>query len=169
MEFTRLVSEGSLRSRSFSRKFLHWVSLNGRSFVRSSNPWHPIVRPRKPLVAFFDLLSAPGSLVIAKSVWFDKGARASKLRISGVCRTGKEHGFDEALGNQVEVTWLSFPDHTIDWSENYPKFNATLSSVQLGEALDIAGLDSIEETPKEPGRQPSYTIQDFVMESGFPP
>ena len=90
------------------------------------------------------------------------------MRISGVCRTGKEHRFDEAVGNQVEVTWLSFPEHTIDWSKHYPKLNTTLCSVQLEEALDIAALNSIGEIRKRSGPQPFYTIQDFVTESGFP-
>ena len=83
-------------------------------------------------------------------------------------RTGKEHRFDEAVGNQVEVTWLSFPDHTIDCSKHYPKLNTTLCSVQLEEALDIAALNSIGEIRKRSGPQPFYTIQDFVTESGFP-
>jgi len=58
---------------------------------------------RAALVNFFDLLSEPGSILLAKSTWYDKGLEQSLLKISGVCRTGDHVAFDEQLCSAFRV------------------------------------------------------------------
>lgn len=138
---------------------------------------------RNALVNFFDLASAPGSILLAKSNWFDRGLEQSLLRISAVCRTGDHVAYDEVLGHQISVEWLSTPDHVVEADEYFPRLASTLTLHNLEEALDIIGLspprvhpspetEEIKETEEEPEIeelpvQPRYTIQDFANQAGF--
>jgi AAA domain (dynein-related subfamily)/Mrr N-terminal domain len=139
---------------------------------------------KKALLAFFDLARAPGSLLLAKSVWYDQGVKRSLLRISGAARTGATTHFDEELGRQLSVTWLTKPDRVVVLGEHFPKPNMTLTSLPLDEALDVLALEELEareeivepppeeeeEGPREriPPVLPVYTIKDFTRETGFP-
>ena len=145
---------------------------------------------RKALVSFFDLASAPGSVLLAKSTWFDKGLEQSLLRISGVCRTGDHVSFDEKIGHQVSVEWLSTPDHVVQAQDYYPGLATTLTSHPLEKALDIIGQPPPRAMPVAPTQteeaeeaeqaemsgdaaaptlpiQPRYEIEDFVADTGF--
>jgi hypothetical protein len=138
---------------------------------------------RNALVNFFDLASAPGSILLAKSNWFDRGLEQSLLRISAVCRTGDHVAYDEVLGHQISVEWLSTPDHVVEANEYFPRLVSTLTLHNLEEALDIIGLspprvqpspetEEIKGTEEEPEIeelpvQPRYTIQDFANQAGF--
>jgi MoxR-like ATPase len=145
---------------------------------------------RKALVNFFDLASAPGSIVLAKSTWFDKGLEQSLLRISGVCRTGDHVSFDENLGHQVSVEWLSTPNHVVQAQDYFPGLATTLTSHPLEKALDIIGQPPPRAMPIAPTQteesneleqvetsgdateltlpiQPRYEIEDFVADTGF--
>jgi MoxR-like ATPase len=145
---------------------------------------------RNALVNFFDLLSAPGSILLAKSTWYDKGLEQSLLKISAVCRTGDHVAFDEEIGHQVSVEWLSTPDHVVEASDYYPVLAPTLTSHPLEDALDIIGLNAPRAKPSVPTEteeakeaedltervappalpvQPQYTIEDFTAETGFSP
>src|SRR5262249_25740979 len=137
---------------------------------------------RNALVNFFDLLSATGSILLAKSTWYDKGLEQSLLKISGVCRTGDHIAYDEEIGHQVSVEWLSTPDYVVEASEYYPVLAPTLAPHSLEDALDIIGLNAPRAKPSTPTEteegkeaedlgakpaspslsvQPRYTIQDF--------
>jgi MoxR-like ATPase len=145
---------------------------------------------RAALVNFFDLLSEPGSILLAKSTWYDKGLEQSLLKISGVCRTGDHVAFDEELGHQVSVEWLSTPEHIVEASDYYPDLAPTLSSHALEEALDIIALEPPKAKPAIPTEteeskeatelgvgesaepsslpvQPRYSIADFAADTGF--
>ena len=145
---------------------------------------------RKALVNFFDLVSVPGSILLAKSTWFDKGLEQSLLKISGVCRTGDHVAFDEKIGHQVSVEWLSTPDHVVEARDYFPNLAPTLTSHPLEKALDIIGLAPPRAKPLAPTQteeakeaeeaeksvdakmpalstQPRYEIEDFVRDTGF--
>jgi MoxR-like ATPase len=143
---------------------------------------------RNALVNFFDLLCAPRSILLAKSTWYDKGLEQSLLRISAVCRTGDHVTFDEQIGHQVSVEWLSTPDHVVEASRYFPNLAPTLTSQSLEDALDIIGLNRPRAKPSAPieteeakeaedlvGKptspslpvQPRYTIEDFAAQTGF--
>ena len=145
---------------------------------------------RNALVNFFDLLCAPGSILLAKSTWYDKGLEQSLLRISGVCRTGDHVAFDEEIGHQVSVEWLSTPDHIVEASDYYPTLAPTLTFQSLEDALDIIALNPPRAKPPAPTEteeakeaedlieraarpslpvQPRFTIEDFAAETGFSP
>jgi MoxR-like ATPase len=147
---------------------------------------------RNALLNFFDLLSAPGSILLAKSTWYDKGLEQSLLKISAVCRTGDHVVFDEEIGHQVSVEWLSTPEHVVEASNYFPKLAPTLTSQPLDEALNIIALNPPRAKPSSPTEteedkeakdlreteregppslpvQPRYTIDDFAMETGFSP
>jgi len=144
---------------------------------------------QKALVNFFDLASAPGSVLLAKSTWFDKGLEQSLLRISGVCRTGDHVSFDEKVGHQISVEWLSTPDHVVQAQDYFPDLATTLTSHPLDKTLDIIGQPPPRAKPVAPTQteeakeaeqadksgdatstlpiQPRYEIDDFVADTGF--
>ena len=142
---------------------------------------------RTALFNFFDLLSAPESILLAKSTWFDKGLQQSLLRISGVCETGKHVSYDKEIGHQISVEWRSTSDHTVEVQDYYPDVNTTLSVHPLEKTLDILALDPPQANPAEPTQtteadeiesieedestslsvQPRYTIDDFASDTGF--
>jgi len=142
---------------------------------------------RKALLSFFDLLSAPGSVLLAKSSWFDRGLQQSLLRISGVCVTGKHGSYDENIGHQISVDWRSTLDHTVEARDYYSDLAHTLNVHPLEKALDIIALDPPRAKPSKPTEtveaeeieesegeepvalpvQPAYTIDDFARDTGF--
>jgi 5-methylcytosine-specific restriction protein B len=141
---------------------------------------------RNALVNFFDLLSAPGSILLAKSTWYDKGLEQSLLKLSAICRTGDHVSFDEEIGHQVSAEWLSTLDHIVEVSDYYPLLAPTLSSHPLEDALDIIGLQHPRAKPSTPTEteeakeaeapvppalpiQPRYTMEDFSAQTGFSP
>jgi MoxR-like ATPase len=146
---------------------------------------------RNALASFFDLLCAPGSILLAKSTWYDKGLEQSLVKISAVCRTGDHVSFDEQIGHQVSVEWLSTPDYVVEASSYFPKLAPTLAPQSIEEALDIIALHPPRSKPAAPTEteeakeaeeflekgvapsslpvQPRYTIEDFASEAGFSP
>jgi MoxR-like ATPase len=141
---------------------------------------------RNALLSFFDLLAAPNSILLAKSTWYDNATKQSLLKVWGLCRTGKHVSFDEDLGHQVSVEWLSTPDHVVQIGEHYPSVVTTLSELPLEQALEIIGRPPPEEPAIEPaetaedksvaeeGRdgaqlevQTAYSLADFVKDTGF--
>src|SRR5262249_47194387 len=115
----------------------------------------------------------------------------SLLKISGVCQTGDHVAFDEEVGHQVSVEWLSTPEHIVEASNYYPYLAPTLSSHSLEEALDIIALEPPKAKPAIPTEtaeskeanelgvgettepsslpvQAPYSIADFTAETGFP-
>jgi hypothetical protein len=145
------------------------------------------VSERKALLNFFDLLTAPGSILLAKSSWFDRGLQQSLLRISGVCQTGSHGSYDEEIGHQISVEWRSTPEHTVEAREYFADLAHTLNVHPLEKVLDIIALDPPRAKPAEPTEteeaeeieeiedeepttlpvQPRYTIEDFVADTGF--
>jgi hypothetical protein len=149
-------------------------------------------KEKKALLGFFDLACASNSLLLAKSVWYNHTRKLSLMRISGVCRTGNTVTFDEELGHQLSVTWLTTPDRVLTLGEHFPQVSHTLTSLPIEEALDILALEeptdlretgsarqlpltSLEEEDEErvpepppPPLQPVYTVKDFRRETRFP-
>ena len=143
---------------------------------------------RKALLNFFDLLSAPGSILVAKSSWFDQGLKQSLLRVSGVCVTENHVSFEEGIGHQVSVDWRSTSEHTVEAAEYYNDLAHTLAVHDLAKALDIISQPAPRVKPAEPTQteegadidevtddtdaaslpiQPRYTLEDCVAETGF--
>lgn len=140
-------------------------------------------RERNAVLGLFDLAAAPGSLLLAKSTWYDRGRNASMLRIAGVAVTRKGVEFDPAIGHQLAVEWRSLPDYVVTAGSAFPKVNATVSRLPLAEALDLLApaqqaTDATEPTVDEPPaddaapapveRQPRYTLADFVADTAYP-
>ena len=129
--------------------------------------------------------------MLAKSTWYDKGLEQSLLKISAVCRTGDHVSFDEQIGHQVSVEWLSTPDYVVEASSYFNKLAPTLTPQSIEEALDIIALHPPRSKPAAPTEteeakeaedflekvaapsslsvQPRYTIEDFASEAGFSP
>lgn len=105
---------------------------------------------RTALVGFFDLLCGPGSILLAKSTWYDKGLEQSLLKISGVCRTGDHVSFDEKIGHEISVEWLSTPDYVVEASSYFHKLAPTLTSQSIEEALDIIARPPPRSKPTAP-------------------
>ena len=141
---------------------------------------------RKALLSFFDLLAAPNSILLAKSTWYDNATKQSLLKVWGLCRTGKHVSFDEDLGHQISVEWLSTPGHTVQIGEHFPSVVRALAELSLEQALEIIGrpppekqmvepvvteegkaTDDVAEEPVIFDVQPSYTVADFEGETGF--
>lgn len=98
---------------------------------------------------FFDLASAPGSLIIAKSVYYHQGDKASMIRIRGVGRTQEAVSFDQELGHLISVHWLSQPDVKRRLrGSSFAQVNKTLSGLTPERALDVLGAE--QEKPPKP-------------------
>ena len=116
---------------------------------------------RKALLSFFDLLAAPGSILLAKSSWFDQGLKQSLLRISGVCKTGSKASYDKNIGHQVSVEWLSTPEHTVEAKDYFSDVAHTLTVHPLEKVLDIIALNP-------PRANPVKTEEDEAIEEEEP-
>lgn len=138
---------------------------------------------KKAFSAFLDLASAPGSLIFAKSTWYDRKLGASLVRISAVGVTENGYRYDPQVGHMLPTSWRSNPDVIFESAAHFPKINSTLSRLPLREALDILSnpilgreqaepeTESDEEIASEVALpieiQPKYTEQDFLRETGF--
>jgi hypothetical protein len=99
---------------------------------------------RTALLGLFDLATRPGDLLLAKSVWYDRSAQRSMLKIAGIALTEERYSFDQALGHQIEARWVAKPSETVVLPSNlFPKVNSTLSWLSLPEALDAIGGEPV--------------------------
>jgi DNA polymerase III delta prime subunit len=140
---------------------------------------------KNALISFFDLAGAAGSLLLAKSLFDDPGAKQSLMRISGLAVTGSTYSFDENMGHELSVDWRAEPDHTVALTgPTFQKLLGTLASLPLADTLDVLGTkftgatkaeELIEEPqgdPEEPALlledppiQPKYTLDDFEKQT----
>jgi hypothetical protein len=133
------------------------------------------------ITAFFELAYSPGSLLLAKSVYFNAAKKQSIIRISAAAITRDGYQFDSEIGHQIPVEWRTQPTYeAILPAPLFPKLNGTLASLPLGDALDaIASAVPLRDAtpdiqtspvlPAEPASsprlQPIYALDDFIEES----
>ena len=130
---------------------------------------------RRALTALFDLVTRPGSLLIAKSVWFDRNTQRSLLRVKGIAITGANYTFDTELGHQTDATWLSQPEEAFVLPGSlFPKVNSTLAQLTIGEALDALGVIAPDETAigeggidVEPPEEPPAALEPPLERSPY--
>jgi MoxR-like ATPase len=138
---------------------------------------------KKAFTAFLDLAAAPGSLIFAKSTWYDRKVGASLVRISAVGVTENGYRHDPQVGHMLPTSWRSNPDAIFESAAHFPKINNTLSRLSLRETLDLMSKQLVETIAEEPvidspdetlsqvtapiELQPRYTEQDFLRETGF--
>jgi hypothetical protein len=104
------------------------------------------------LTNFIELAARPGSTVIAKSTYADKGGSAIRIRASAVTKPGT--GFDAKFGHTVDVEWSSDVDLRLRLKA-FGKVSGTLAPIKLADALDILGAEAIlgtesDKAPREP-------------------
>ena len=119
----------------------------------------PEIGERRALLAFFDLITRPETLLLSKALWFDKRSQAPRMRISSFGTPSAMYHFDDELGHQVEVGWHPVPPETFAIpGPLFPKLNGTLAALPLGEALDAL---SIPVRADEAARPPQDTPEDI--------
>jgi hypothetical protein len=97
----------------------------------------PQVGERKALTTLFDLVGRPGSRLLAKAVMYDKNAKHSLIRLSGVAETTGDYNFDATRGHELRVEWLSeFSETFVLPSRLFPLLNSTLAGLPIADALD---------------------------------
>lgn len=99
------------------------------------------------LTNFIELAARPGSTVIAKGTYTDKGGSAIRIRASAVTKPAT--GFDAKLGHTVDVEWSDAPELHLRLKAA-GKVSGALASVKMAEALDILGADAISPTLQPP-------------------
>ena len=121
------------------------------------------------ITAFFELAYSPGSLLLAKSVYFNAAKKQSIIRISAAAITRDGYQFDSEIGHQIPVEWRTQPTYeAILPAPLFPKLNGTLASLPLGDALDaIASAVPLRDAtpdiqtspvlPAEPASSPRLT------------
>lgn len=120
----------------------------------------------KTLTALFDLVGRPGSLLLAKSVTYDQKAKQSVIRISGVAETKGVYKFDEKLGHQLQVEWLSeLSEKFVLPGRLYPLLNGTLASLSIADALDAFSNPYVP----APGATDFEEVDDDIEQPGKPP
>jgi|GEM_PF-1244428 len=140
---------------------------------------------QKAMTAFFDLISAPGGLLLAKSCFYSQRLKKSILRISAVGYVRDSYLFDPEIGHQIEVDWRGEPHYDAELiGPMFPRLAGTLTSLPIADALDAIGIeiDDAETSPVEiepapapiiepalpqqpPKLQPIYKVEDFVRET----
>jgi hypothetical protein len=136
------------------------------------------------MTAFFELVCSPGSLLLAKSVYFSTSKKQSILRISATGITREGYDFDAQIGHQVPIEWRSQSNFEVALpGPLFPKLNGTLAWLPLGDVLDAIsapipqtqlGLETEINSPvpnearsTPPKLQAIYTIDGFAAESGL--
>lgn len=122
---------------------------------------------RKAVQNFFDLRHQADSLLIAKSS-FAKFSE-SKIRLFGICRTGKDYKFDpNGLGHCLSVDWFNQFETTLSLGKLFPKVAGTLRHISLEETLDLIGQTKPKSEEAVVPKDEQVTIQWLMEKTLWP-